>query len=79
MSSPANGTAAAGGAGYDLTSPAARPDVATPSKMVAASEDFGALPPIDGMKICCLGAGYVGGPTMAMIAKSACCKAPACL
>lgn len=39
----------------------------------------GALPvrrptmPVDvnGLKICCVGAGYVGGPTMAMIAKKA--------
>jgi UDPglucose 6-dehydrogenase len=29
------------------------------------------LPPIDGLKIACIGAGYVGGPTMAVIAKSA--------
>ena len=28
-----------------------------------------ALPNMDGYKICCIGAGYVGGPTMAVIAK----------
>ena len=27
------------------------------------------LPNVDGFKICCIGAGYVGGPTMAVIAK----------
>eukprot|EP00958_Prasinococcus_capsulatus_P030370 scaffold8080_cov417-Prasinococcus_capsulatus_cf.AAC.10 len=26
---------------------------------------------VNGLKICCVGAGYVGGPTMAMIAKKA--------
>ena len=30
-----------------------------------------ALPSIDGLEICCIGAGYVGGPTMAVIAKRA--------
>lgn len=34
------------------------------------------LPSIDGLEICCIGAGYVGGPTMAMIAKSACRLSP---
>ena len=29
------------------------------------------LPSIDGLEICCIGAGYVGGPTMAVIAKRA--------
>lgn len=29
---------------------------------------IGNLPSIDGLKITCIGAGYVGGPTMAMIA-----------
>jgi hypothetical protein len=31
----------------------------------------GELPSVAGVKIACIGAGYVGGPTMAMIAKSA--------
>ena len=33
-------------------------------------KDKSQLPNVDGLKICCIGAGYVGGPTMAMIAKS---------
>jgi UDPglucose 6-dehydrogenase len=36
--------------------------------MAAPAASFTRVP-LDGMKICCLGAGYVGGPTMAMIAK----------
>lgn len=36
------------------------------------STTFGQLPVVDGIKICCIGAGYVGGPTMAMIASSGC-------
>ena len=35
---------------------------------MAALSDFSVT--IDGLKICCIGAGYVGGPTMAMIAKN---------
>ena len=37
-----------------------------------AADGGAALPSIDGLEICCIGAGYVGGPTMAVIAKRAC-------
>ena len=37
--------------------------------MSAASSSAAPLPDLDGFKICCVGAGYVGGPTMAVIAK----------
>lgn len=33
-----------------------------------ADESKDAAPSVDGLKICCMGAGYVGGPTMATIA-----------
>ena len=36
-----------------------------------AADGGAALPSIDGLEICCIGAGYVGGPTMAVIAKRA--------
>jgi hypothetical protein len=66
-----NGGSVAGGAGgVDLTSPKQQEAPSSPStKMTVASEEFADLPPVAGIKICCLGAGYVGGPTMAMIAK----------
>ena len=34
-----------------------------------AEQKVETLPNMDGFKICCIGAGYVGGPTMAVIAK----------
>jgi len=37
---------------------------------MTSSTHLGDLPSIKGLKICCIGAGYVGGPTMAMIAQS---------
>lgn len=40
------------------------------SSIMNTGNHLGNLPSIKGLKVCCIGAGYVGGPTMAMIAKS---------
>ena len=54
----------------------ALPSVGDPAVTALGLEEQ--LPAIDGLRICCIGAGYVGGPTMAVIAKSAhpCISAP---
>lgn len=42
---------------------------AAPATAAASPAAPAALPNMEGFKICCVGAGYVGGPTMAVIAK----------
>jgi hypothetical protein len=55
-----------------------RPTISPTTQVVSIEERYASgplpsplpsLPKIDGLKICCIGAGYVGGPTMAVIAK----------